>query len=166
MCRIYNTVQRCLQWCLMGIIPNRISSHRNASCIPFQEYVVEWDNIGTIKYDENGVVGNYPIADIKTLRGDIPFSTTMTHSGESLPCYLGFDANVVPNAIDAENYTTTLYASNGYASFHADVKFEYVGNLPQNYEISNKSGIMQVEDSVEFEPRYSYGNDIVVFTLI
>jgi subtilisin family serine protease len=129
---------------------------------PFQEYIVEWDNIGTIKYDESGIIGQKPIAIIKTLRGDVPYDTNLSWEGTSLPCDIGVVGVEQANSIqDGSAFSGTLHATNGYESFSAPIKFEYAGNTQSvdndvNLFLSNKSGLISIQNGIEFESTHAY----------
>tara|TARA_A100001037_G_scaffold106674_1_gene96950 strand:+ start:19775 stop:22036 length:2262 start_codon:yes stop_codon:yes gene_type:complete len=125
---------------------------------PYQHYKVEWDNVGTLQYDDNGLIGNKPSAVIKTMQGDIPFETTLHWVSGSMPCDIG--AGGTPSEVQGEQHFGVISANNGYAEFYTQIMFEYTGQSQSTPDaglyLSNKDGIISIQNGVEFPPNRAY----------
>ena len=127
---------------------------------PYQNYYVEWGDVGTLRYDDDGLVGNQPTANIKTMYGDIPYPTSLTWSSDTLPCDIGVGGNVVLDTSPEAHQSGILSASNGYVEFSTRIVFEYVGQSQNTTDtglyLSNKDGLTPIQSGVEFSPTYAY----------
>ena len=102
---------------------------------PYQNYSVEWQNANIIQYDETGVVGDNPSANILTPAAEVPFEVSLEYVSGSLPCDIGIGGPVPNEILTSGTYEVSVKASNGYAEFEKIIGFEYVGDVDPDIRI-------------------------------